>query len=300
MAQVQLGEPQVVWDLGAILGEGPIWLDSDPIGPGGALWFVDIKAPAIHRYDPATGDRRSWVAPSPVGFCLPAADGSFVAGLKTGLARFDPLAGTFTPLHDPEPGMPDNRLNDGHVDQQGRLWFGTMHDPEEEASGRIYRYDGGNTIAVTDPVIVSNGPAVSPEGGTLYHVDTLGSTIYAAELAPDGTVGEERVFVRIEQGGGFPDGVIVDAEGCLWVGLFGGGQIRRYSPLGDLLETIPLPVSAITKVAFGGPDLRTLFATTASVHLDEEGREREPLAGHLFAFPVAVAGLPPVAIRAAS
>ena len=297
MAQVQLGEPEVVWDLGAVLGEGPVWLDSDRVGPGGALWFVDIKAPAIHRYDPATGNRRSWDAPAPVGFCLPADDGTFVAGLKTGLARFDPVAGTFTPLHDPEPTMPDNRLNDGHVDQQGRLWFGTMHDPEEEASGRIYRFDGTGTVAISDPVIVSNGPAVSPDGATLYHVDTLGNVIYAAELAPDGDVGAERVFVRIEDGAGHPDGVIVDAEGCLWVGLFGGGAIRRYSTEGELLESIVLPVSAITKVAFGGPDRRTLFATTASVHLDEEGRAREPLAGHLFALPVAVAGLPPVSFR---
>ncbi|WP_121116651.1 SMP-30/gluconolactonase/LRE family protein [Croceibacterium ferulae] len=297
MAQVQLGDPEVVWDLGAVLGEGPVWLDSDPVGQGGALWFVDIKAPAIHRYDPATGDKQSWPAPAPVGFCLPAADGTFIAGLKTGLARFDPVAGTFTPLHDPEPDQPDNRLNDGHVDQQGRLWFGTMHDPEEQASGRIYRFDGAGSVAVSDPVIVSNGPAVSPDGTTLYHVDTLGNTIYAADLADDGTVSAERVFVRIEDGAGHPDGVIVDAEGCLWVGLFGGGAIRRYSTAGELLETIPLPVSAITKVAFGGPDRRTLFATTASVHLDDEGRAREPLAGHLFALPVAVAGLPPVSMR---
>lgn len=286
--------PQPVWALGAPLLEGPVWVARDA-----ALWFVDIKSHKVHRYDPANEGRRSWDAPAQIGFCLPAANGKFVAGLQTGLAIFDPVDGSFTPLVDPEPALPGNRLNDGTVDPAGRLWFGTMDDGESGVTGRIYRLGGdGRCVAETAAVSISNGPAVSPDGRILYHVDTLGGIVHAAAIGDDGTLGESRVFAAIPNSEGFPDGPAVDAEGCVWIGLYNGGAVRRYSPAGELLETVAFPVSAITKVAFGGADLRTVYATTANKHLDAQGRAAEPHAGDLFAFEVSVPGVPGTEVSA--
>lgn len=285
---VALSPPRSVWGLGAPLLEGPVWVQRDA-----ALWFVDIKLRKVHRLDPANGDKHSWDAPAQIGFCLPATNGRFVAGLQTGLAIFDPAAGSFTPLIDPEPALPGNRLNDGAVDPSGRLWFGTMDDDEREATGRIYRLGAdGRCIAETAAVCISNGPAVSPDGRTLYHVDTLAGFVHAVAIGDDGMLGESRMFVAIPNAEGFPDGPAVDAEGCVWIGLYNGGAVRRYSPAGELLETVAFPVGAITKVAFGGPDLRTVYATTANKHLDTDGRAEQPEAGDLFAFQVSVPGVP--------
>ncbi|ODP38700.1 SMP-30/gluconolactonase/LRE family protein [Sphingomonas turrisvirgatae] len=288
MTSVVHAAPAPVWALDGPLLEGPVWVERDA-----ALWFVDIKSHRIHRFRPNDGERQSWAAPAQIGFCLPAADGRFVAGLQTGLVLFDPADGSFTPLLDPEPDLPGNRLNDAAVDPSGRLWFGTMDDAEEASTGRIWRLDEDRRCAaVSEPVAISNGPAFSPDGRTIYHVDTLGGTIYAASVAADGTLTDTRIFARIAPADGYPDGPTVDAEGCVWIGLYNGHAVRRYSPAGELLESIAFPVSAITKVAFGGPDLRTLYATTAAKHLDAAGRTREPLAGALFACPVDVPGLP--------
>jgi len=285
---VVLSAPRSVWALGGALLEGPVWVERDA-----ALWFVDIKSHRIHRLDPASGDRRSWVAPAQIGFCLPATNGKFIAGLQTGLAVFDPADGSFTPLVDPEPALPGNRLNDGTVDPAGRLWFGTMHDGESAVTGRIYRLSAdGRCVAETAAVRISNGPAVSPDGRTLYHIDTLGGMIYAAAIDDDGKLGESRMFVTIPNNEGFPDGPAVDAEGGVWIGLYNGGAVRRYSPAGELLDVVEFPVGAITKVAFGGPDLRTVYATTANKHLDAQGRADQPHAGDLFAFEVSVPGVP--------
>lgn len=283
--------PEPVWELGGRLLEGPVWSET-----GQALWFVDIKARKIHRFDPAM-ENASWDAPGQVGFCLPAEDGRMIAGLQRGLAVFDPADGSFAPFLDPEPTIPGNRLNDATVDAAGNLWFGTMDDAEIEPTGRIWRLDkNGNCRAMTDLATITNGPAISPDGLTLYHVDTLEGIIHAATLNAHGDLTSTRIFAEIPETDGYPDGPTVDAEGCLWVGLYNGHSVRRYSPQGELLDTVEFPVSAITKVAFGGPEMRTIYATTASKHLDAGGRAREPLAGALFAFDVDVPGMavPPV------
>ncbi|MEI9928432.1 MAG: SMP-30/gluconolactonase/LRE family protein [Sphingomonas sp.] len=290
---VALSDPVSVWGLGAPLGEGPVWVARDA-----ALWFVDIKGRKVHRYDPASDARVSWDAPDQVGFVLPIAGGGFVAGLKTGLARFDPADGSFTLLVDPEPDFPNNRLNDGTVDPKGRLWFGTMDDGEAEATGRIYRLKAGGACEPESGFhSITNGPALSPDGRTLYHTDTLAGQIYACNVSDEGHLSNRRLFVEIPNAGGYPDGPTVDAEGCVWTGLYMGGAIRRYSPAGELLETVAFPVGAITKIAFGGPDLKTVFATTANKHLTGDALAKEPQAGDLFAFAVSVPGLAGVEIR---
>lgn len=281
-------EPESVWTLGAQLGEGPVWVARDA-----ALWFVDIKGHKIHRLDPASRDKRSWDSPGPCGFVLPAAGGGFVAGLKQGLHHFDPDTGVFTLLVDPEPDRPGNRLNDATVDPRGRLWFGTMDDGEEAGTGAIYRLRAdGTCVAVSPPCPITNGPAVSPDGRTLYHNDTAAGIIYACRVADDGSLADRQVLVRLDGSEGHPDGPTVDAEGCLWVGLYGGWGARRYSPQGELLHTVRFPVANVTKLAFGGPDLRTVFATTAAKGLPPGELARQPRAGDLFSFTVDVPGQP--------
>lgn len=288
-----ISEPASVWALGAPLGEGPVWVERDA-----ALWFVDIKGHKIHRFDPASGEKRSWDAPDQVGFVAPVEGGGFIAGLKTGLAKFDPDSGSFTPLVDPEPDYPNNRLNDATVDAQGRLWFGTMDDAEEAATGAIYHLaEDGRCVASSPNVSITNGPAVSPDGKTLYHVDTLGGYIYACDLTADGSLSNRREFAVIPNEEGYPDGPVVDSEGYLWIGLYKGSSVRRYAPDGELIEIIPFPVDAITKIAFGGPDLKTVFATTAAKHLSPSEKVAMPGAGDLFSFRSNVAGQPAQSVR---
>ena len=286
--RVATSEPVSIWGLGGPLLEGPVWVQRDQ-----ALWFTDIKRHMIYRLDPASGARASWEAPGQVGFVLPVAGGGFVAGLKQGLYRFDEADGSFTTLCDPEPGHPNNRLNDGTVDPSGRLWFGTMDDAEEATTGAIWRLGAdGACVAESELCCITNGPALSPDGRTLYHTDTLGGFIYACDVSDEGRLSNQRLFAVIPNEEGYPDGPTVDAEGCVWTGLYKGGAARRYSPGGELLETVTFPVSAITKIAFGGPDLKTVFCTTAAKHLTPEEAAAEPGAGDLFRFVVCVPGRP--------
>ena len=277
-----------VWSLGAELGEGPVWVERDQ-----ALWFTDIKRRKVHRYDPAAGGRRSWDSPEQVGFVLPARGGGFVAGLKSGLHHFDEAGGRFTPIAEIEPELANNRLNDATVDPEGRLWFGTMDDGETGKTGAFYRFERGTVVRTgIDGIAITNGPALSPDGRILYFVDTRAGRIDAADVAGDGTLGPARPFVRIDPAEGFPDGPTVDSEGCVWIGLYAGWEARRYSPAGVPAGRVRFPVANITKIAFGGHDLRTVYATTARQHLGPGEIERQPCAGDLFEFRVDVPGIP--------
>ena len=282
-----------IWDLAAELGEGPVWVERDK-----ALWFVDIKKRKIHRYDPANGTKRSWDSPEQVGFVLPAARGGFVAGLQSGLHHFDEASGKFELIVEVDSDKPTNRLNDGVVDPQGRLWFGTMDNNEKAKSGAFYCFaDGRLTRTPVDNIEITNGPAVSPDGRVLYYVDTLKGTIDCADIQDVGSLTNLRPFVRIDPAKGHPDGPTIDSEGCVWISLYAGWEARRYSPTGELIESVRFPVANITKVAFGGPDLRTAYATTARQMLTSEEIAEQPQIGDLFQFNVDVPGVPCPLVR---
>lgn len=286
-------KPEVAWNLAAELGEGPVWVERDR-----ALWFVDIKKHQVHRFDPSDGRRASWTAPEQVGFIFPAERGGFVAGLQSGLYHFDEDSGVFDPIVAIETDKPNNRLNDGVVDPSGRLWFGTMDNQERAKSGAFYCFDRGKVRQTAiDGIAITNGPAVSPDGRLLYFVDTLKGTIGCADIAADGSLGTPRSFVRIDPKDGHPDGPTIDSEGCLWISLYAGWEARSYSPQGDLIESIRFPVANITKLAFGGKDLRTAFATTARQLLKPEEIAKQPQIGDLFEFRVDVPGVPCPLVR---
>jgi sugar lactone lactonase YvrE len=277
--------PACVWPVSAILAEGPVWHEGER-----AFYFVDIKRCRLHRCSEDGGERMSWQAPDEIGFALPIAGGGLICGLPGRLAVFDQETG-FTPLLALEESLPGNRLNDGYIDAQGRLWFGSMDNAEEAPSGSLYRYDTRGLQSVDSGICITNGPCASPDGKTFYHTDTLERVIYAYDLAPDGGLSNKREFVRIA-GSGYPDGSVVDAEGHLWVGLFGGGRAERYAPDGTLVAQVALPCSNVTKLAFGGADLRTAFVTTARKGLSEQELEQQPLAGGVFTFRVDTPGQP--------
>ncbi len=281
-----------VWDLKATLGEGPIWHDR-------ALWFVDIKGHKIHRYEPTRGDAHVFNVPEPVTFLAPIANTPhLLIGLKSGLYRFHPALGLQLLTQVEDPAL-DNRTNDATVDFHGRLWFGTMHDGETEKTGSLYRMDAEGLARMDKGVCITNGPCISPDGKTFYHTDTLEKTIWAYDLSLTGMLSNKRVFVRLSIDDVYPDGSVVDSEGHLWTALWGGGAVIRISPAGEVVHRVELPAPNVTKVAFGGPDLKTLYITTARKGLSDETLAQYPLAGGLFAVPVHVAGQPQYEVRLA-
>lgn len=213
---------ECIWPLAAQLAEGPIWSAQEQ-----AVWFVDIKGRRIHRYREPSGELRSWDAPQEIGFIVPVCDASFIAGLRTGLHRFDPQTGSFELLTRIDSDRPGNRLNDACVDHAGRLWFGSIDNAEERVTGALYRFDMEGLRRCDDGYVITNGPAVCPAGRTLYHIDTLQRVIYAFDLDRTGSVTNRRVFARIDVADAYPDGPVVDASGCIWVGLFGGWGLQR-------------------------------------------------------------------------
>ena len=280
---------QCLWAAGATLGEGPLWSPREA-----ALYWVDIKAPALHRYRPEDGDKTSWAMPEPLGWVIERANGEgLVAGFKDrGFAFLTP--GTMAPevIGQPEPDYPDNRFNDAKADAAGRIWAGTMDDNEREARGSLYRLDPDlDWHRVDKGYVVTNGPALSPDNAMLYHTDTFEGTIYAFDVSKSGKLKNKRSFVTIPEGDGYPDGMTCDAEGYLWVAHWGGWRITRFTPAGQVDRVIEMPVSQVTSVAFGGPDLDRLFIPSASIGLSPERLEEQPLAGGLFELDPGVKGL---------
>jgi D-xylonolactonase len=275
--------PEPVWRLEALLGEGPVWLPDEA-----ALRFVDIKRGLLHRFDPASGTGQTLDVGGKPSFIVPESGGGLLVGSEHGVFRLDngKLGAAVAVI--PQPAH--NRTNDATVDGRGRLWFGTMDDYEQAPSGCVWCLDRGALHRVGGQAVVTNGPAISNDGRFLYHVDSGGRTIWRFRLGETPKLECGEVFLRLGEDEGHPDGVVVDSEDCLWVALWDGWGVRRYAPDGTLLQHIALPCARVTKLAFGGPALRTAFVTTARVGLDEAALAGQPLAGCLFAFDAPAAG----------
>lgn len=282
-------EVRAVLDAESKLGEGVLW-----DAPRGVVWFVDIKGRYLWHFDPATGSNAKAEAPEQIGWALPADNGLLLCGLRDGLHTFDPAAQKFTKLTS-IPGEPaGNRLNDACTDPWGRVWFGSMDDAEQADSGRFYVFDRGD-IRPAGPagIAITNGPAVSGAGDRIYFTDTARQKIMVAELGPDG-VGEARLFADTAAlfPDAYPDGPIVDAEDHVWTGLYLGAKVARFSPDGKLAATVTLPARDVTKMALGGPDLKTAYVTTATKNMDEAAFRQFPHSGSLLSFASPVAGIP--------
>ncbi|MFG2357706.1 SMP-30/gluconolactonase/LRE family protein [Streptomyces sp. NPDC048521] len=264
----------------ATLGEGPTW---DPAS--GRLIWLDILGMRVHTYDPATGRRTVRATEQHVGAVKPRAGGGLVLNLRDGIGLLDP-DDTFRWLHrEPVAGR---RANDAAVAPDGSLWAGTMRYDEATGGGTLSRVAGDGTVrAVLPDVTVSNGTGWSPDGRLMYYVDTPTRRVDVFDHDGDG-VRNRRPLTEIEEGAGFPDGLTVDAAGCVWVALWDGGAVRRYTPDGELDRVITLPTPRTTACAFGGADLSDLYVTTARTGLSAP----HPTAGALLVVPGVGEGLP--------
>jgi sugar lactone lactonase YvrE len=267
----------------ASLGEGPVW-DAEH----GELIWVDVDRGLVHRRAPGEAEEKI-EAGQPVGCALPRAGGGFVLAMRDGFGLVAPGAAEVELAVPVELERADTRMNDGACDSRGRLWAGTMSLRGDTRTAALYRLDADLGLRRVLPGIsVSNGIGWSPDEATIYHVDTPRVRIDAYAFDPAaGTIGARRAVIPVAPEHGRPDGLAVDAEGGIWVALWGGSAVHRYTPEGRLDERLGLPVSQVTSCCFGDPDLGTLYVTTAA-----RGVEHEPLAGAVFAFRPGVRGLP--------
>ena len=289
---------ELVLDARARLGEGPVW-----DAAAGVLWWVDIEGRQIHRYDPASGRDQALATSSEVGAVALRSAGGLVVALADGIWTLD-LAfedGTLVPGPDawrsiaPFVDAPDVRCNDAKCDPAGRLLVGTMAFDERPVGGLFSIEGDGRVRRLLDGLSIANGLAWTDDGRTLYFIDSPTRRVDAFDYDPaGGSLGAGKVHVPFEADGpAVPDGMTIDAEGALWVASWDGWCVRRYLSDGSLDTVVRLPVAQVTSCAFGGPDLRDLYITTAWTGLDETARAVQPAAGGLFRVRTSVAGLPP-------
>lgn len=270
-----------------VLGECPLWDDRAQ-----ALWWVDIRRPALRRLDHASGRVETWPMDDLVGAIALCDDGRLLMALADRLAAFDPAASTWTTIAQ-VPRPPGHRFNDGRCDRQGRFWIGTMHNVTRAPEGVLYRLDPDGRLAPKHSgICIPNSLAWSPDGRTMYFADSLRYTIFAYDYDPaTGEMGRERVFATSTRPA-FADGSTIDAEGHLWNAEFNGWRVVRYAPDGRVDRVVEIPTHRPTCCAFGGPDLDVLFITTASQQMTAEELAQQPLAGSLLAMIPGVRGLP--------
>ncbi len=279
------------------IGEGAFWCPEEQ-----AVYWLDVlMASSIHRFDPATKQHSSWPVPEMVTAMAKRRDGTLLVASENGLNVFDPGSGDYRRLAEIEPHLPGNRSNDGAPDARGRFWIGTMQNnlgpdgegiPIEAPVGSLWRVEAGKPpVAVMDDLNITNGVAWSPDWTKLYVVDSMLDRIYVSDFDLEaGTAGPRRIFNDADDLA-TPDGNAVDSEGFLWSARWGGHCVARISPDGAVDRIVPIPASLVTSCAFGGPDLDTLYITTARLGIDQEMARRYPQQGGLFAFRPGVRGL---------
>jgi sugar lactone lactonase YvrE len=269
----------------ASLGEGPCWDAADA-----TLYWIDVPVGRVHALD-AAGQHRSWDVGQPVGAVALRASGGLVLAAADGFHTLDTGTGAVTPLAVVDHGRPGVRMNDGSCDRAGRFYAGSMAADESPGQGALYRLDPDHSLTrLMSGIGISNGIGWSPDDRQMYYVDSLDHTLDVLDYdAATGEISGRRTVAEIGSGESVPDGLTVDADGGIWVAVWGGGAVLRYSPDGALTATVELPASYVTCPTFGGADLDTMYITTAAGPGDG--------AGGLFAFRPGVAGLPTNAYR---
>lgn len=284
----------VTYDSQDQCGESPTWL-----ADLNRFAWVDIPAHLVHILDVSAGTRQSIDVGVDVGAIAPMAGGGLVAALKGRFAAVHPDGHT-SKLAAVEADLADNRMNDGKTDSHGRFWAGTMDYHARPDAGTLYRLNADLTVdTMLTSVTISNGIGWSPDDRLMYYVDSPTQRIDVFDYdADDGTISNRRVLAEVPRDAGLPDGMAIDSDGCLWLALFGGGSVRRYTPDGRVDAVLALPASQITSCAFGGPDLCDLYITSASIGLSSQERGTQPLAGAVFHCRPGATGLPPTLFTA--
>jgi len=284
---------ELVLDSRATIGEGPLWDQKR-----GRLLWVDIPANALHEFDPRSGTDTVLDVGQPISAVSICASGGLVAALRDGFGFLPPGDHRLSDLIDVEKDRPASRMNDGKCDCRGRFWAGTMawdHTPEVGSLYCLQRSSQGFSLSVAlTGITVANGLDWSPDNRGMYYIDSPTQRIDMFDFdAERGSVSRRRTFVDIPHADGLPDGMLVDAEGYVWVALFGRGKVRRYTPSGEIHMEIDVPVTLVTSCAFGGPHLDELYITTARHRLTPEEAAAQPTAGGLFVCRPGPVGRPP-------
>ena len=279
---------ECAWPANAILGEAPFWSVDE-----GVLYWVDIDGKTVFRYRPENAAKEAFVLDHEIGCIIPRRKGGFVAGLDCGLAFFSPDLSKAEVFAAPEDAVPETRFNDGKCDRSGRLWVASADRNETEPLASLYSLStSGQLTRVLSRVTVGNGIGWSPDNRTMYFTDTGIGTIFSFDYEIEtGATGNGRVFVEVDERDGLPDGLTVDAEGYVWSAHWAGSRITRYDPKGGVERVIDMPVPNVTSLTFGGPDLCTLFVTTARLGMSDQELETAPLSGGLFVVDVDVGGI---------
>lgn len=260
-------------------GEGLLWDHTRH-----CLWWVDISGEKLHRFDPATGTASRIDMPYLISALALRQDGELLIATARGLGHLNASTGAIDILHDPEPEISGNRLNDMAVDQDGQLWLGTMSEGAKGATGALYRYGPQGISCEKTETTISNGLDWSPDNRRLYFIDSVPGVMYVFD-------GQDwRVLRQFDETTGRPDGMCVDTAGTLWVAICDQGRILGLSPAGDIIEDIAIPCEIVTNCAFGGAEMKTLFVTTGTFSMSAEEKAANPLAGGLFAIEMEVAG----------
>jgi sugar lactone lactonase YvrE len=279
---------ECVLDIKASLGECPVWSVDEQ-----SLYWIDINAPSLNRFDPLTGGNTAWPMPEAIGCFALRESGGFVAALRSGIWFGDRDGKLRRKIADAPYDPAHHRFNDGRTDPQGRFWAGSMNENRDAATAALYCMGVDHAlIPMISGITISNGLAWSPDSRTMYHADTPTRMIRAWDFDPaSGGVSNQRVFARFLGENERPDGGAVDREGCYWSALYRGGKVVRLSPRGEMLAEVPLRAMCPTMCAFGGPDLKTLYVTTARQRREPEELARLPQSGGIFAMRVDVPGM---------
>lgn len=281
---------ELVLDVRCDLGECPVWSIAEQV-----LYFVDIKAKSLHRFDQATGRHSQTTLPEEIGCFALSRHGGFVAGLRSGIWRLDETGQPVGMLAPNPENTEKSRFNDGRADPVGRFLLGTVDEAKAEGNAHLYRYDRRGLVPIKGELMTSNGLAFSPDGRTLYHSDTPRFTIYRYDYdVAAGKASNQRVFAQLEpteHDRGRPDGGAVDSDGCYWSALYEGGRVQRYAPDGRVLQEYRVPARCPTMIAFGGADLRTLYVTTARSGRPDYEIAEFPHSGGVFAMRADTPGL---------
>jgi L-arabinonolactonase len=282
-------EIRLVVDARNRLGEVPVWDVAEQ-----ALYWVDIEGRRLQRLDPGSGAVRDWSFPERIASFALREQGGLVCAFESGFAFFEPESGAIEWIAKPEAMIARNRFNDGKCDRAGRFWAGSMDDRMKEHTGSLYRLDPDRGVHRMDGAIgISNSLAWSPDDRVFYFADSLDGIIYAYDYDhATGAIGGKRVFAPAKVEPGTPDGSTIDAEGYLWNARWDGWRLVRHAPDGRVDRVVELPVQKPTSCAFGGPDLATLYVTSAIWDLTADALARQPWAGGVLAVDVGVRGLP--------
>jgi sugar lactone lactonase YvrE len=276
----QDSEATLEYEIKAALGEGAIWNDETR-----ELYWVDILKKELHIYNPKTHKNRSFSIPSPIGTVVPMQENEAIIALDDGIYLIDTKTGDIQLFSDVEADMPGNRFNDGKCDPAGRFWVGSMHYGQSEPAANLYMISGDGTATIMlDSVTISNGIVWTKDKKTMYYIDTPTGVIRAFDFnVKTGAISNERNAVEVPDSLGYPDGMAIDEEDMLWVGMWNGNSVARFNPIsGKLISKIEVPAHNVTACAFGGDNLGILYITTSSVDMTEEETQQYPLAGSIF------------------